>query len=184
MTAYLRITELVRGIIAFLRGGGAATEIEQLVGSWCLATQDLDKQVSLIARKAWDSLFLPWAAKPAAQEWDDTMQPFDDTIVQPLFEFVNRSVYDPQGVFLELNPIQPTYVPPVHGHRGKNQHPQVQEEDTSLRSKAEDEEESDEDRNARIRTGGLGVIRWFLGEPHLVSHTVRTPTKFLCRCRV
>ena len=47
-----------------------------------------------------------------------------------------------------------------------------------------DEEESDEDRNARIRTGGLGVIRWFLGGPHFVSHTVRTPTKFLCRYRV
>jgi E3 ubiquitin-protein ligase listerin len=142
--------------MAFLRGGATSTEIEQLVGSWCLATQDMDRQVSLTARKSWDSLFLPWVANPVAQEWDDSMQPFDDTIVQPLFEFVKRSVYDPQGVYLELNPVQPSYVPPVHGHHGK--------EDTSSRSKPEDEEESEDDRNARIRTGGLGVIRWFLGE--------------------
>lgn len=128
-----------------------------------MATQDMDRQVSLTARKAWDLLFLPWVANPAVQEWDDSMQPLDSTMVHPLFEFVKRSVYDPQGVYLELNPVQPTYVPPVHGTHGKGQRPQLLEEDPSSRTKPEEEEESEDDRNARIRTGGLGVIRWFLG---------------------
>ncbi len=123
----------------------------------------MDRQVSLSARKSWNLLFLPWVANPAPHEWDDKMQPFDSIVVQPLFEFVKRSVYDPQGVYLELNPVQPTYVPHVHGSHGKSQRSQPQEEDASSRPKPEEEEESDDDRNARIRTGGLGVIRWFLG---------------------
>ncbi len=58
LTAYLRIPELLLRFIHVLRGGGTPTEIEQLVGSWCMATQDMDRQVSLSARKSWNLLFL------------------------------------------------------------------------------------------------------------------------------
>lgn len=164
--AYLRVPALFQQLITFLRDVGTTSDVEAILGSWCLATQDVDKQVSSSARKSWDMLF-SHAVRRSETDYIANSLALDETTTRSTLDFVKRSVFDPVAVYLELNPVQPNFVPPAHGFHGKGSRTptvqvKVQEEDTS-RSKIDEEEESEDDRKARIRAGALGVLKWFLG---------------------
>jgi hypothetical protein len=112
----------------------------------------------------------------------------DDTSFSLLLNFIRRTLFDPLRVYLDLNPVQPAFTPSTSGTqtpiRGGGQQPKgggkravaspasahlskyMEDEDSRSpsRIKPEEDEENEDDRKGRLRTGGIGVLKWALGE--------------------
>lgn len=99
------------------------------------------------------------------------------TLATPLLHFTHNTLLDPLASYHELNPVQPEFVPPPLPHaqvRGKGDtgakrgtpapltRPTQNSGDSTPR-KVEDEEESEDDRKARLRIGALGIFKWVIG---------------------
>ena len=135
-----------------------------------MAADDIDRPVAAAARRSWDLVF---RRQPAADSETDSELSiiFDSETLETLLDFVQRAIFHPSDVHLELNPIQPAQEPvlPPHAARAKGGSRQpvrqvrpVVEEEESPRQTEEDEELV-EDRNGRIRVGALGALRWVIG---------------------
>lgn len=125
------------------------------------------------------------------EEGDEDVYMLNGTSRNAVFGFVQRAIMDPLEVYNYLNPPPTSTVstPPVStnsknqrtggtGGKGGNVSKQRMladavvaarkaagnEEDYGGRSKMEEYEESEVDRKARLRIGGLGGLKWFLGE--------------------
>lgn len=82
-----------------------------------------------------------------------------------IWELVLRVLLDPSGLYLQVNPPQPALLPSAPQSRkgsGKNTPIQKRNEELPAR-KAEDEEENEADRKARLRISGFGATEWMLG---------------------
>ncbi|KAI5116021.1 hypothetical protein M0805_005027, partial [Coniferiporia weirii] len=164
----LRIAPIHEQVVYFLREAGDPSQVEAILGSWCMATKDVDRQVSMQAAKAWDLVFQSSLASSSAID-------LDESALSLLLDFIKRALFDPAAVYTDLNPVQPAYVPSLPAHaspRNKNAtkrpsplSPTVksaEDEGQGHMRKPEDDEESEGDRKGRIRVGALGVLRWTL----------------------
>jgi hypothetical protein len=165
----LRIARVREQFLFLLREVSSADEVENVLGSWCMAAHDADRQVSISARRSLDECI---SLSPA-----DNKLAVTGSTLSSLIAFVQRAVLDPLGLYLYLNPIQaPVNTAPPKIVRGKlipvPPMKKVEEPDSRPIN-----EESDEDRKARLRVGGLGVLKWLLG-----AHTV--VSELCCRLKV
>ena len=160
-SSLLLIPPVREQLIFFLRDTASASQAENILGTWCLATHDVDRLVSTAASKSWNEVIL-------------TKEPSSTShllLTQDLFSsldvFIQRAALDPSGVFVSLNPLPPPAPPPVATSSkkggGKVSTPRKDDGDQTPRSKADEQEESDQDRNARLRIAALGAARWVLG---------------------
>jgi len=145
--SFLQIPNVKEQIILFLRETGSASQIESILGTWCLAAHDVDRQVAAIASKIWNETITS-----------------DETINTSLESFVQRAILDPSGVFTYLNPMPPPApLPPVKRVGGKVTAASTPGGDQTPRSKVDEQEENEQDCRARFRIAALGASRWILG---------------------
>jgi len=81
--------------------------------------------------------------------------------------FLQRAILDPAGLYAYFNPVQVsiavTRPGKAYGHPVSIPQVDKHEEGLSTRLKVDGDEETDQDRRARFRIGGLGVLQWLLG---------------------
>lgn len=149
-----------------------ADHTEYVVGAWCLAAHDVDRQVSAYARESWDRCVTSNVHRQEGH--DDGSLPdvkdaklhlhLDSDMFAHLWEFAQRTILDPAGVYAYVNPPQPVVAPPPGKHGGKGaQTRSKRDDDPPSRFNREEEEESETDRKARLRIGGFGIAEWVLG---------------------
>ena len=124
-----------------------------------MATQDVDRQVASYASKSWnDAVSLSDSGHSGKLVLDEVLTPC-------LISFLQKTFLDPSITYSHLNPVQPTVVSipsrKVSG-RGTPLPSRIETPDSS-RSKAEEDEENEQDRKARLRVGAFGAIGWILG---------------------
>jgi E3 ubiquitin-protein ligase listerin len=138
-------------MLLFLRETASQDQLESILGAWCLASHDVERPVAIEASKSWADAF----SHPLAQ---------NSTLT--LLAFVQRTLMDPLGVYLYLNPV-PVDIPLSQTHpKGTHRSPALIRRDTpesSTRAKVEGDEEDEQDRKARLRIGAFGAIKWILG---------------------
>ncbi|KAL0570451.1 hypothetical protein V5O48_011508 [Marasmius crinis-equi] len=142
-------------------------QISSIIGAWCIAMHDVERLVSNAAGEPWRRLFeaLPSDKIPG--------------IIQSLQSFVQRACLDPNGTYMYLNPPAPVAPPPpqsskknVGGPAGRLYNSRSETPDGESRSRADDVEENEQDRVARIRVGALGAIRWLLDNHSSISSSI------------
>jgi hypothetical protein len=155
-TSLLHIPSVRDHIFLFLREAASASQIEYLLGTWCMASHDIDRQISSYAYKLWSETFSLFSGQGKFV--------LDQHFVPHLLSFIHRTLLDPIGVYSDLNPVPPVYVtPPTKGRPSPALLSKKVEVDQASRTKVEGEEESDDDRKARMRVGAFGVLQWILG---------------------
>ncbi|KAF5380135.1 hypothetical protein D9615_006188 [Tricholomella constricta] len=151
--SFLQISPVRDQILLSLREIAPPSQIESILGTWYLAAHDIDKSVSSAALKAWvDTISFDSGRDHLV---------LDDRFLPPLVAFIQKTILDPNGVYLYLNPAPPKapLPPPKKGSR-------KEDPEAASRSKSEELEEDDQDRKARLRISGLGAIRRIIGALH------------------
>lgn len=128
------------------------------MGALFLASQDVDRAVATIAYKVWENVVT------ISEDADGTTSlpkhiSLDDVTRSSLTSFIQRAALDPNGVYTSFNPVAPI-VPSLTFHQAKKD----DGSDQTPRSKVDEHEESEQDREARLRIGALGALRWLLGK--------------------
>jgi len=158
-------------MLFFIRESASASQVESVVGTWCMAAHDVDRAVSEAASKSWNATVT--AAVPGAQS--EHRLRLEGELLGSLISFIQNAASDPLGVYAYLNPAPPAAPPPLaHKKPGTRATPVParKEADQSTRGKGDEVEESDQDKRARIRYGAIGAIRWVLGNALLVSSRI------------
>ncbi|TFK22367.1 hypothetical protein FA15DRAFT_681687 [Coprinopsis marcescibilis] len=158
--SFLRIPIVREQLFFFLRETADASQVERIVGSWRMAANDVDKSVALSASKSWNDAFGS----------NSSQIQLDEALRLSLFEFIEQTSLDPEGVYAQLNPVQPSVAPPSsqpQSRKGSGRSTPVkpvkrEDQDMIMRSKMEDAEESEQDKKARLRIGALGAINWYI----------------------
>ncbi|KAH9035965.1 hypothetical protein EDB84DRAFT_1659282 [Lactarius hengduanensis] len=181
----LRAEPLRTQILFHLREVASAEQVECILGSWCMAARDAERQVALVAQRSWDAhILLPVVPAPSPSPSPSpapTDEPngsadrlvLDDTQMAALLAFAQRALLDPLALHAYLNPVQvPVDIVVPRTVRGRPVPPPVaaqmrkaeDENGASARVRGgESEEESEADRKARLRIGALGTLQWVLG---------------------
>jgi hypothetical protein len=147
-------------IFFFFRETASPSQLEAILGTWCIAAHDIDRSVASTALNSWVS-----SVSSKANASDLTL---DNYLLPPIERFIQRTILDPSAVFVYLNPAQAPVVstPPQKKGPGdvRREREKVREDsEVAARTKAEDMEENEQDRRARLRVGALGALRWVLG---------------------
>jgi hypothetical protein len=192
----LKISEVRNQILFYLKETATSDEAESVLGSWCVLVHDIENSVAGIGKEAWDSFIRYPSPIPGQQSQDEggSYYVLNGTPRNAVFAFVQRAIMDPLEVYNYLNP-PPTSTAPtppvsanvktqrfVAGGKGGAVSKQRQladaivaarrtgDEEEHIRSKTEAFDESEVDRKARLRIGGLGGLKWFLGEFRYLTH--------------
>ncbi|KAI0056618.1 hypothetical protein BV25DRAFT_1995499 [Artomyces pyxidatus] len=174
--ALLGVPRLHEQIYFYLREVASEDQAENIIGSWCMAGRDIDRAVA--ARIALD--------KNISVVDSPNKLVVQGTLLASLLSFVQRAVLDPAGLYLYLNPVFATAPStPSTPHRNspnpakmmaktqkqraavRTASPRIpskrdDDEEVGVRQRADIDEESETDRKARLRVGGLGVLQWIL----------------------
>ncbi|KAF8056637.1 hypothetical protein FPV67DRAFT_646018 [Lyophyllum atratum] len=151
--SFLQISLVRDQILFFLRETATPSQIESILGTWCLAAHDIDRSVSSTALKSWVDAI-------SFESGRDQIK-LDERSLPSLLAFIQRAVLDPNGVHHYLNPAPPM-TPMLPTKKGARK----EEPEVAARSKAEELEESEQDRKARLRISGLGAIRRIIETLH------------------
>ncbi|KAJ3553232.1 hypothetical protein NM688_g3725 [Phlebia brevispora] len=148
--------------VFFLHEVADADQAENIVGAWCMAVHDVDRQVAAFARESWDRFI---TVLPSESEQSGKVRlRVGSTAFSSLWDFTQRVLLDPAGIYTYLNPPQPVILTPGK-QVGKGASSRVRREDEPpSRSGREEEEESEGDRKARLRISGFGVAEWVLSK--------------------
>ncbi|KAI0336704.1 hypothetical protein GY45DRAFT_1377084 [Cubamyces sp. BRFM 1775] len=162
-SSILQIADLRKEICFQIREVATSDHAESILGAWCLAVHDVDRQVSSFARESWNRYV-------DIAETSESKLVLDETLFPRLWDFVQRTLLDPGGVHLYLNPPQPAIPTPAPSRKGSGRGTPVRKyEETSSRPKADEDEENEQDRNARLRVGAFGAAEWVLKKEKAVD---------------
>ncbi|KAJ3517521.1 hypothetical protein NLJ89_g467 [Agrocybe chaxingu] len=164
-SSFLNIPATRDQIIFFLRESASPTQVESILGTWSLAANDVDRSVSTIASKTWKETILTSSTEDSSSSKHLLL---DENLRSSLNAFVQRATLDPSGVYLYLNPpAPPPPLVPVHvakrsAKSSASSTPRRDDGDQTPRSKMDEQEESEQDRKARLRIAALGAARSIL----------------------
>ena len=159
-------------MLFFIRESASASQVESIIGTWCMAAQDIDRQVSEAASKSWNSTVTTTVDAQSKHQLG-----LEGELLGSLMGFIQKAALDPLGVYAYLNPAPPVAPhPPAHRKSGTRPAPAParQEADQSPRAKSDEVEESDQDKKARIRYGAIGAIRCVIGNVPAISLKIPT----------
>ncbi|KAF7796133.1 hypothetical protein EIP86_007306 [Pleurotus ostreatoroseus] len=144
----------------FLHEVADADQAEYIIGAWCMTAHDADRQVSAFARESWDRFV---SVAPAETTLKKLQLSVSGSMFRSLWDFTQRVLLDPAGVYAYVNPPQPVIITSNLKAAGKGSSARARrEDDPPSRSGREEEEESEGDQNARLRIGSFGVAEWLL----------------------
>ena len=150
----LRIIAVRDQIFFFLRETASTDQAESVLGTWCIASHDIDRLVSASAHNSWSDAIGEGDRKLVLDE-------------SSLLSFVQRTLLDPGSVYSYLNPTPPIIAPPPSKKTPSRLVPsstKKEESDVVSRAKGEGDDENEQDRKARLRVGAFGAIAWVLGK--------------------
>lgn len=158
-TSLLQISPVRDQILFFLHETATPSQLESILGTWCLAAHDVDKAVSASALKAW---------KDVVGSTAQSRLVLDDGRRASLVAFVQRTALYPSEMYAHLNPAPPVPPPPPPSKKNSGKAaPAIlawkDDGEQNSRTKGEEQEEDEQDRKSRLRVGALGVARWILG---------------------
>lgn len=133
-----------------------------------MASHDIDRQVASYALRSWAD---------AVGEGDGKLV-LDGTLLPLLLSFVQRSLLDPAGVYLYLNPPAPVAAPLPSKRLPGRTGPARDDCEGVSRTKGEGDEENEQDKNARLRVSAFGAVAWVMGM-HLLILPIPLITDFL-----
>jgi E3 ubiquitin-protein ligase listerin len=177
----------------YLREIASAEQVECILGSWCMATRDAERQVAQVAQRSWDAhISLDADSDTAAHvaEKEEKRLVLDRAQRAALLLFLQRALLDPLALHAYLNPVQvPVEVVVPRAIRGRPVPTPVvaaqtrrTDSELSARVKGESEEESETDRKARLRIGALGALQGRLGVWTRYATSVASFSKKTYRC--
>lgn len=159
-SSFLQIPNLRAQIFFQIREALSSDQAESILGAWCLAVHDVDRQVSSFARESW-SRYVTTSDAPSPVD----KLVLDATLLPHLWNFVQRTLLDPAGVYLYINPPQPVVAVQTPPKKGSGRGTPVRRDgdaSPSPRAKADEDEENEQDRKARLRVGAFGATEWVL----------------------
>lgn len=179
----LGIPEVRADVFNFLREGGSEIEVSHFWGCWCLSAWDVDRGVATRGIKSWNDVI---AVTQSESEFNpDSLRAevlrfaLDDfTLARSILPFIITTILDPSSTFLALNPssFAPSADSATSSHFGtpvRTSRPLPSdsairrevggEEQKSSTTRLDDEPESVEDRNARLRVAAMGTLKWVFG---------------------
>lgn len=181
----LEIPDVRINFFAFLREVGRELQVSQILGSWCLSAWDIDRAVAARGTRSWNNAVIVRQNDPSGYDSEqDGASRFvvdDVTLTRYILPFTIMTVMDPALSFSALNPSTSTvsddsansspFGTPRRGGPAASRVPPGSiirkglsgEDSSSVTSRAEDELESVEDRNARLRVAAMGTLNWVLG---------------------
>lgn len=154
-TSILQIPALRTQLFFHLREVVSPDQAESILGSWCLVVHDIDRQVSSYAREAWNRYV------SITEQAGDRLF-LDSTLLPRLWEFIQRTLLDPLGVYLYINPSQPTIPITAPGMKVSGRGTSIRKADDTTSPKADEEEEKEQDRKARLRVSAFRATEWVL----------------------
>jgi E3 ubiquitin-protein ligase listerin len=164
-SSFLRLSSLRE---EFLRNAVSDDRVESVIGSWCMLVHDVDGLVASSVRRAWNEFV---SIDPSTT--DKII--LDDRLMSLLLAFIQRTVLDPGGTYSDLNPVPPAVEP--KNETGKRQPASTQPKKdvggTISRLNTEDEFETEQERNARLRIGAMGAVRWILSRLLVLQRVIR-----------
>ncbi|CAA7268465.1 unnamed protein product [Cyclocybe aegerita] len=164
-SSFLELPATRDQIIFFLRESASPTQVESILGTWSLAANDVDRSVSTIASKTWKETILTSSTEDSSSSKHLLL---DENLRSSLNSFVQRATLDPSGVYLHLNPpappppLVPAHVANRSAKSSAASTPRRDDGDQTPRSKVDEQEESEQDRKARLRIAALGAARSIL----------------------
>lgn len=164
-SSLLQISPVRDQILFFLRETATTSQLESILGTWCVAAHDIDRAVSVIALKAW---------KDAVGSTTQSHLVLDDGRRASLVAFVQRTALYPSEMYAHLNPAPPVPPPPppskkISGKAIATIPTWKDDTEQNLRTKGDEQEENEHDRKSRLRVGALGVARWILGNQYFIT---------------
>lgn len=121
-----------------------------------MVVHDVDRQVCTFARESWNKYVTLADASGAKLV-------LDPDLLQHVWEFIHRTILNPSGMYLYVNPPQPVAASPVPQRKGPGRPvPVRRDEESSTRAKTEEEQEEEQDRKARLRVGAFGSAEWVI----------------------
>ncbi|KAI0824805.1 hypothetical protein BC628DRAFT_1321461 [Trametes gibbosa] len=160
-TSLLQIPNLRREIFFQIREVASSDHAESILGSWCLAAHDADRQVSSYARESWIRYVT------TSTETEDKLV-LDEALFPRVWDFVQRTLLDPAAVYLYVNPSQPVAQTPAQSRRGSGRGTPVRRDvELVARPKTDEDEEDEQDRRARLRVGAFGATEWVLSGSYI-----------------
>ncbi len=128
-----------------------------------MVAHDVDRLVSSFAKTSWDRFIHVTASGPGSSS---VVHPQSELSIGSdsfcrIWGFLQRTILDPGGVYLNINPPQPVAPPPVSRKAGPRP-PLTRKDSEPTRAKGDEDEESELDRKARLRIGALGAAEWVL----------------------
>ncbi|KAH8102265.1 hypothetical protein BXZ70DRAFT_63905 [Cristinia sonorae] len=177
-------------LLFFLQEVANADQAELILGTWCMVAHDADRQLSSYARQSWEkfvdvSQHLPEPSSETAPSLPQSPSKksklhLSSASFAGIWGFVQRVTLDPGAIYLSINPPQPAAPPPPPQKKGGRPTPPVKKDDDSpTRSRGDEEEENELDRNARLRIGSLGAAVWVLNTLVRVSQDPKYIEDFL-----
>ncbi|KAF8875235.1 hypothetical protein BD779DRAFT_1613454 [Infundibulicybe gibba] len=154
----IRIPPVKDHMFFHLRQVIPSSQLEDILGTWCMSAHDIDRGVALVGRKSWNG------AIPDNK---------NEKQAGPL---------DPLSVYAALNPTPPVVPvqPPRKGAgRAAPPPPRKEDADGSSRLKSDESEESETDKKARLRVAAFGAIRWMIVSRNRPSATTEDLIHFV-----
>ncbi|EGO03442.1 hypothetical protein SERLA73DRAFT_101568 [Serpula lacrymans var. lacrymans S7.3] len=169
----LRIQPVREATVGFIQESATIEHVESLLGTWCMSSYDIDRQVASFGQKSWSYTF-------SSQRENDRVV-IDMDKLQTITSFIQKALLDPNGIYLYLNPVPPVAAPPAKKPGSRPMPASKSDNVEHNRSRAEGEEESEMDRNARLRVSAFGAFRWMLDSRAAISaDSLGELTEFLC----
>ncbi|KAI0945042.1 hypothetical protein AcV7_001681 [Taiwanofungus camphoratus] len=171
-TSLLRLPTVRDQLFSHIREVASADHAEYLLGVWCMVVHDVDRQVCTFARESWNKYVTLADASGAKLV-------LDPDLLQHVWEFIHRTILNPSGMYLYVNPPQPVAASPVPQRKGPGRPvPVRRDEESSTRAKTEEEQEEEQDRKARLRVGAFGSAEWVINA-YTELQEVYMPDEFL-----
>ncbi|PFH48098.1 hypothetical protein AMATHDRAFT_66268, partial [Amanita thiersii Skay4041] len=156
----LQISAVREQLFHFLREIASESQVENILGSWCMAVYDIDRLVSMTATKSWKDVI---RMETESITQNQNQLSLKGGPLSSLITFVQRAALDPLAVYAHFNPVQPAAPPfSIPKKSSARSTPVRRDSDQGARPKSDEVEESEQDKKARIRCGALGAIRWVL----------------------
>ncbi|TCD68845.1 hypothetical protein EIP91_009559 [Steccherinum ochraceum] len=170
-------------LLFFMQEIASSDQAELILGTWRTAAHDVDRQISSSARQSWDSFvsIRGPSIQPETSSAPKMKLSLDFNSFSTIWSFVQRMILDPSAIYLSVNPPAPV-VPPPPTHRNIGGRAVVQakkDEESGTRSRGEDDEENELDRNALLRIGALGAAEWALNTLVAISQDEKQIEEFI-----
>lgn len=170
--------EVRADIFSFLRESGPEAQVSHILGSWCLSGWDIDRGVAARGIKSWndaiavrqnESGYVQDSSRPEVSQFVLN----DFTLARSVLPFIITTTLEPSSTFSALNPSSsaasshletPIQVDPTSRGIGSAARREISgAEPKPFTSRLDDDPESVEDRNARLRVAAMGALKWIFG---------------------